>query len=174
MDTAKKFLMFLTGNLSIDLEVLMMSAVTPNAKNHEGLDPLDSRFVDVHELPWEATKFPGVNAKTLLIDKSSGLITVLLKMDPGARLPDHEHVLIEQTFVIEGKLVDPDGVCTAGNFVWRPSGSRHDTYTPNGGLMLAMFQVPNKFFEEGGTVKDMLGQDWDSKWSSMTNLQAQR
>jgi anti-sigma factor ChrR (cupin superfamily) len=30
-------------------------------------------------------------------------------MDPGAGLPDHEHVLIEQTYMIEGRLVDQEG-----------------------------------------------------------------
>ena len=151
-----------------------MSAVTPNAGHHASLDAKDSRFVEVAELPWEDTKFPGVKAKTLLVDPSSGLLTVLLKMDPGARLPDHEHVLIEQTYVLEGKLVDPDGTCTSGNFVWRPAGTRHAAYTPEGGLMLAMFQAPNKFFERDGTVKDMLGRDWEEVWGSATNLQAQR
>ena len=150
-----------------------MSAMTPNAKNHEGLDSMDSRFVEVQDLPWQDTKFPGVKAKTLLVDEKSGLLTVLLKMDPGARLPDHEHVLIEQTFVIEGKLVDKDGVCTAGNFVWRPAGTRHAAYTPDGGLMLAMFQAPNKFFERDGSVKDMLDRDWDATWGGATNLRAQ-
>lgn len=147
-----------------------MSALTPNAKNHAGLQPSDSRFVDVHDLPWEDTKFPGVKSKTLLLDKESGLLTVLLKLDPGARLPDHEHVMIEQTFVIEGKLVDPDGVCTAGNFVWRPARSRHAAYCPNGGLMLAMFQVPNRFFERDGSTRDMLDRDWDEQWAEATNL----
>ena len=45
-----------------------MSAITPNARNHEGLNTKDSRFVDVPGLPWEDTKFPGVKAKTLLVD----------------------------------------------------------------------------------------------------------
>jgi anti-sigma factor ChrR (cupin superfamily) len=152
---------------------MVMSAITPNAKNHEALDAKDSRFVDVPGLPWEDTKFPSVKAKTLLVDKSSGLLTVLLKMDPGARLPDHEHVLIEQTYVLEGELVDPDGVCTPGNFVWRPAGTRHAAYTPKGGLMLAMFQVPNKFFERDGSVKDMLDRDWGAFWNSASNLQTQ-
>ena len=31
----------------------MISAVTPNAKNHEALGNRASRFVDVDELPWE-------------------------------------------------------------------------------------------------------------------------
>jgi anti-sigma factor ChrR (cupin superfamily) len=151
-----------------------VSAVTPNAANHAGLKAKDSRFVDVPGLPWEDTKFPGVKAKTLLVDKSSGLLTVLLKMEPGARLPDHEHVLIEQTYVLEGKLVDPDGTCGAGDFVWRPAGTRHAAYTPDGGLMLAIFQAPNKFFERDGSVKDMLDRDWEEFWGAATNIAAQR
>jgi anti-sigma factor ChrR (cupin superfamily) len=141
-----------------------MSAITPNAKHHEGLAPLMSRFVRVADLPWEKTSFPGVETKTLLLDKSTGLLTVLLKMAPGARLPDHEHVLIEQTYVLEGRLVDPDGECRAGEYVWRPAGSRHEAWCPEGGLMIAMFQVPNRFHQRDGTTTDMLGQDWTSSW----------
>jgi anti-sigma factor ChrR (cupin superfamily) len=147
-----------------------MVAITPNAANHKGLSPKAARFVDVFDLPWEKTKFPGVETKTLLLDKESGLLTALVKMAPGARLPDHEHVRIEQTFMIEGTLVDEEGACTTGNFVWRPAGSRHEAYTPDGGLMLAMFLVPNKFFEENGLVTDALNQDWQSVWGRAGHL----
>jgi len=147
-----------------------MVAITPNAGNHTGLAPKASRFVNVFDLPWEKTKFPGVEAKTLLLDKETGLLTALIRMAPGARLPDHEHVLIEQTFMIEGTLVDEEGACTAGNFVWRPAGSRHEARTPNGGLMLAMFLVPNKFFDEGGSVTDVVNQDWEAAWSHSGHL----
>jgi len=147
-----------------------MVAITPNAGNHAGLAEKASRFVNVFDLPWEKTKFPGVEAKTLLLDKETGLLTALIRMAPGARLPDHEHVLIEQTFMIEGTLVDEEGACTAGNFVWRPAGSRHEARTPNGGLMLAMFLVPNKFFDEGGSVTDVLNQDWDRVWGRSGHL----
>ena len=87
----------------------MVSAFTPNAKNHEGLGPLASRLVHVNDMPWEPIRYPGCHVKTLMVDKKSGLLTVLLKMDPGAELPDHEHVMLEQTFMIEGRLVDKDG-----------------------------------------------------------------
>jgi hypothetical protein len=30
--------------------------------------------------------------------------------------------------------------------------------------MLAMFQVPNKFFERDGRVNDISGADWDELW----------
>jgi anti-sigma factor ChrR (cupin superfamily) len=61
---------------------------------------LESRHVRVDELPWERAEFPGVEYKTLLVDKAQGLLTVLLRMAPGAVLPDHEHVRIEQTYVL--------------------------------------------------------------------------
>ena len=126
----------------------MTTALTPNAKDHEGLGPKASRFVETDAMPWEATRFPGIEAKTLLVDRRTGLLTVLLKMAPGAMLPDHEHVQIEQTFVIEGALVCGEGTCSAGNFVWRPAGSRHVAHAPDGALLLGFFLKPNVFMAE--------------------------
>lgn len=144
----------------------MTNAVTPNAMNHQGLSDRASRFVDVPNLPWEATKFEGVETKTLMVDRDSGLLTVLLKMAPGTSLPDHEHVLIEQTYVLEGRLVDEECSVGPGQYVWRPAGSRHAAHCPEGGLMIAIFQVPNKFFDEPGKVTDLLGQNWDETWGT--------
>jgi anti-sigma factor ChrR (cupin superfamily) len=149
-----------------------MVGITPNARNHAGLGPTASRFVEVDELPWEPTRFPGVETKTLFVDKTTGSVTALIRMAPGARLPDHEHPLSEQSFVIEGTLVDDDGSCTAGNFVWRPAGSRHEAWAHAGCVVLGIFQVPNKFFEAGGRVADVLGQDWEPAWAGAGNLKA--
>jgi anti-sigma factor ChrR (cupin superfamily) len=146
-----------------------MDAITPKATHHANLPPLASRFVNVPELPWEAsTLYPGIETKTLLVDRSSGLLTMLMRMAPGAKIPDHEHVLIEQTYVLEGSLICGEGVCGVGEFVWRPSGSRHEAWAgPQGGLILGMFQIPNRFFKEGGKVQDFLGNDWDAKWGEV-------
>ncbi|MBX5454243.1 MAG: cupin domain-containing protein [Acidobacteriia bacterium] len=154
----------------------MTMPITPNAKNHAGLGPLASRFVRVNELPWERTRFAGVETKTLFLDKAHGQVTLLLKMAPGAVLPDHEHVLSEQTYMLEGRLVDkegPDagGEAGPGDFVWRPAGSRHAAWAPEGALMIAIFQIPNKFFEPDGRVLDVLGQDWDTHWKPALNAQ---
>ena len=95
--------------------------------------------------------YPGIEQKTLLFDKATGLITALMRMAPGTRLPEHEHVKIEQTYVLEGELHCGEGICKAGQFVWRPAGSRHEAWAgPQGGTFLAMFQIPNKFFERDG------------------------
>jgi hypothetical protein len=64
-----------------------MSAVTPKAANHADLPPLASRFVEVGSLPWEKSKYPGIETKTLIVDRATGVLTMLLKMAPGAKLP---------------------------------------------------------------------------------------
>ena len=80
----------------------------------------------------------------------------------------YEHVLIEQTYVLEGTLVCGEGECKAGDYVWRPAGSRHEAWAgPQGGLMLAMFQVPNKFFERDGRITDISGADWEGLWGGV-------
>ncbi|MBX9590254.1 MAG: cupin domain-containing protein [Hyphomonadaceae bacterium] len=124
-----------------------MVMLTPNAKNHAGLAALASRYVDVASLPWTPTRFKGVDMKLLMQDKDTGLSTALVRFAAGATLPDHEHVELEQTFVLEGSLEDHEGVATAGNYVWRPAGSRHDAHAPQGCLALSFFLKPNKFFD---------------------------
>ena len=151
-----------------------MTAITPKATEHAKLSPLASRFVDVATLPWEKSRYPGCETKTLVVDRESGLLTILLRMAPGALLPDHEHVLVEQTYVLEGSLVCGEGVCRAGEFVWRPAGSRHAAWAgPEGGLMLGMFQMPNRFFDADGRVVDFLGNDWEKTWGAVQERQEQ-
>jgi len=141
------------------------------AQKQETADLL-SRHVKPADMPWQKLRFPGCEVKSLLFDPKSGLATLLFRMAPGATLPDHEHVLIEQTYVLEGSLVDKDGPDAGlevgpGEFVWRPAGSRHSAWSPNGGTFLAIFQIPNKFFEADGKVTDSAGKNWDEIWGQV-------
>ena len=142
-----------------------MSAVTPGISAHDALPPMASRFLEVESIPWQASRYEGIETKTLLVDPTAGLLTMLMKMAPGAKLPDHEHVGVEQTWVLEGSLDCSEGSCGPGNFVWRPAGSRHDAWAgPDGVLLLGMFQLPNRFFEQDGRQLDFLGRDWEETW----------
>jgi anti-sigma factor ChrR (cupin superfamily) len=123
-------------------------ATTPGLAGQEKLEKLASRFVNVAALPWKATQIDGVEMRILIEEPETGLMTALVRFAPGAKLPPHEHVGIEQSYVIEGSLEDPEGLTTAGNFVWRPAGSRHVAWSPNGALVLAIYQRPNVFLEE--------------------------
>jgi len=122
-----------------------MTATTPFMKGEDRLGPLASRYVDVGELPWKPTPCPGIDMKVLLEDKATGLLTALFRWQPGSELSLHEHVEVEQTFVIEGSLVDDEGEVTAGNYVWRPKGNRHIAKSPNDALVLSIFLKPNIF-----------------------------
>ena len=132
------------------------------------LSALASRFVETDSVPWIETG-PGNKMKVIYHDPATGMLTILSKLEPGSGIPAHVHEDLEQTFVLEGSLVDKEGpaegmACRGGEFVWREAGSRHVAWCPEGALVLAIFQIPNKFFEADGRVVDAAGQDWDETW----------
>ena len=119
-----------------------MDAVTP--KGTQTADAHSHLVRPQHGMAEDAVS--RVRSQDLLFDRKTGLMTALMRFAPGAVLPDHEHVNIEQTYVLEGSLVDKEGPaqgieCKAGEFIWRKQGSRHVAWCPQGGLMLAIFQV---------------------------------
>ena len=129
-------------------------AHTP-ALAHEGkLDALDSRYVNVESLPWRPTLTKGIDMKILMEEPESGLLTALFRWQPGTQLPLHEHVEIEQTFVLEGSIVDDEGEARAGDYVWRPKGNRHIARSPEGALVLSFFLKPNNFLLGDGAGKE--------------------
>jgi len=105
-----------------------------------------SHFIDIPSIPWQASPFPGIEVKMLYNDAMTGMSTMLVKLAPGSAIPLHEHVGIEQTYILEGSLEDHQGAATAGNFCWRDAGSTHVARAPNGALVLAFFTRPNRFF----------------------------
>ena len=68
----------------------------------------------------------------------------------------HKHPEIEQTFVIEGSFYDHDGICRAGEFVWRRVGSFHETHSDEGAVILAVYRKPNVFQHSTGYARDRL------------------
>lgn len=113
-----------------------------------------SRYIDVEALPWKPTPTKGIDMKILLEQPETGLLTALFRWQPGTTLPLHEHVEIEQTYVLSGSIVDAEGEALEGNFVWRPQGNRHIAHSPNGALVICFFLKPNKFLEG-----DLAGQE---------------
>ncbi len=120
---------------------------TPHLRHEGRLGPLDSRYVDPAELPWKPTPSAGIEMKILMEDKATGLLTALFRWQPGSALARHEHVEVEQTWVLEGSIVDDEGEALAGQYVWRPKGNQHFARSPNGALVLSFFLKPNKFLD---------------------------
>ena len=109
-----------------------------------------SVYVDPSKLDWAPSQFPKISMKVLYRNDAEGEMTVLLKWEPGATLPFHKHPEIEQSYVLEGSFYDHDGICRAGQYVWRHPGSLHETKSDEGCLLLAVYRKPNVFFNTAG------------------------
>ena len=105
------------------------------------LGALASRYINTDSVPWIETT-PGNKMKVIYHDQETGMLTILARLEPGSGIPAHVHEDLEQTYVLEGSLVDDEGECTAGNFVIRAKGSRHAPIAPNGCTMLVFFLKP--------------------------------
>ena len=79
-----------------------------------------------------------------------------VEMGAGATLPMHKQPEIEQTYVIEGSFYDHDGICRAGEFVWRRVGSFHETHSDEGAVILAVYRKPNVFQHSTGYARNNL------------------
>jgi anti-sigma factor ChrR (cupin superfamily) len=109
-----------------------------------------SVYVKPQSKTWEPTQFDGISIKVLYEDRAKGEMTCFLKWEPGATLPMHKHPEIEQTYVIEGSFYDHDGICRAGEFVWRRVGSLHETHSDEGAVIFAIYRKPNVFQHSSG------------------------
>src|SRR5436305_14078572 len=111
--------------MSAQARKIVHSDITP-----ENSPELAAHYLDVPNMPWEPTKFPGIQIKVLYYD-DNGITTALFKLAPGAGVPLHEHTALEQTYVLEGTPEDHEGVCGPGRLVWRPAGKQHEAGTRN-------------------------------------------
>ena len=107
--------------------------------------PHASTYVKPDAMEWKPSQFEGVEIKVLYENKKAGEMTCLLRWQPGTTLPFHKHPEIEQTFVIEGSFYDHDGICRAGEFVWRRVGSFHETHSDEGAGILAAYRSRTSF-----------------------------
>lgn len=126
------------------------SAFSERLRGQLQATPGGSTYVDPAQLPWQPSQFEKIQMKVLYRDDAAGEMTVLLKWEPGATLPFHKHPEIDQSFVLEGSFYDHDGICRAGQFVWRKPGSLHETKSDEGCVLLAIYRKPNIFFNSAG------------------------
>jgi anti-sigma factor ChrR (cupin superfamily) len=111
------------------------------------LGALASRFIETDEVPW-IENAPGHKSKVIYYDPKTEMLTIISRLEPGAGIREHTHEDLEQTYVLEGSLVDDEGECTAGNFVIRAKGSRHAPKAPNGCTMLVFFLKPTEVLKK--------------------------
>jgi anti-sigma factor ChrR (cupin superfamily) len=100
--------------------------------------------VRADEGEWVETDDAGVSYKLLFADRERGTYTTLVRMQPGARIPAHRHLGVEQCLVLEGDLSSGPVKMSAGDFNCSFPDSIHDEIKTDGGALL-LFVSPAQY-----------------------------
>ncbi len=85
---------------------------------------------------------PGVEICRLYDHGPEGPAAAILRYAPGAAVPPHVHVGYEHVLVLEGAQQDHRGRYPAGTFVVNPPGSRHEVRSPEGCIVIVIWERP--------------------------------
>jgi anti-sigma factor ChrR (cupin superfamily) len=86
----------------------------------------------------------GVFLKKLYVEPTTGTATSLVRMSPGTALPVHQHIGVEQFYVIEGDCNVAGQRLTAGDYHRAEAGSIHETTSTEGGTLLLLI-APERY-----------------------------
>ena len=99
-------------------------------------------LVRTGEQDWRALRTPGVSIKVLRADKGTGESTALLRFEPGARFPAHNHPAGEELFVLEGDFRVGGERLGAGDYLYTPPDGKHAASTEGGCVILVTLPRP--------------------------------
>ena len=78
---------------------------------------------------WGPSGHAGITAKILAVDHARGLVTMLLRGEPGAIYPSHKHTTPEECYVVRGRIRIGDLTLSAGDFHHAEFDSDHEEIT---------------------------------------------
>ena len=90
---------------------------------------------------WEPFR-PGVDICRLYNDGREGAAAALLRYQPGASVPRHDHTGFEHIFVLSGSQTDENGEYQAGTLTINPPGTNHNVSSQAGCIVLAIWEKP--------------------------------
>lgn len=93
------------------------------------------------QLPWQPFR-EGVDIYRLYGDGTEGSAAALLRYQPGAKVPRHDHQGFEHIFVLSGSQTDQNGEHEAGTLVINPPSSNHSVVSVSGCIVLAIWEKP--------------------------------
>ncbi len=118
-----------------------MAELFSNRSRDNGLaiKPGLSGWIDPADVSWQESGSEGFWIKPLFEDKSLSLKTWLMKVDPGAYAPLHEHAELEQVYVLQGSFYDQDRAYRAGEYILRAPGAMHTAGSEEGALVILFY-----------------------------------
>jgi len=142
--------MFLAGCAQSPSSPILTADVsaTPTAAPREDMmNPivLKNALTDIDALEktfdWKPFR-PGVEIARIYNTPEGGCSAAFLKYQPGASVPLHMHGGWEHIFILKGSQVDRSGEQLAGSVVINPPGSSHTVASPNGCIVLIVWEKP--------------------------------
>jgi quercetin dioxygenase-like cupin family protein len=97
---------------------------------------------------WQSLEEPGVNTKGIWVkalrydEKAGRALTFLLKFEPGAAYPYHNHPAGEELYVLEGSAMIEGAKLSAGDYLYTPANFKHAVKSEEGCTLL--FIVPQE------------------------------
>jgi len=118
-----------------------MTEVFSNQSKVSGLtfEAGQSGWLNSAAISWQETGSEGFWIKPLFEDKSRHLKTWLMKVDPGAYSPLHDHAELEQVYVLQGSFYDQDNVYRAGEYILRAPGVMHTAGSEEGAIVILFY-----------------------------------
>ncbi|MEM7024242.1 MAG: cupin domain-containing protein [Pseudomonadota bacterium] len=91
----------------------------------------------------------GIEIHRIYGDGVTGPAAAVLRYQPGAGAPLHEHLGFEHIVMLDGIQRDERGAYGAGTMVVNPPGSRHRVWSDEGCIALLIWEKPVRFLETG-------------------------
>jgi quercetin dioxygenase-like cupin family protein len=104
-------------------------------------DPKET-FASAATAEWQPSRFPGVSRKVLRSDAESGESAALVRMEPGASVPAHDHPAGEEVFVLEGDVRIGRHHMKTGDYLYTPPDAKHAAASDRGCVFLVTLPKP--------------------------------
>ena len=123
--------------------------------------PDGSTIVRARQLKWTPWGMPGTQFKLLHCDDATGLLVILLKVDPGTVAGVHKHFGAAHAYILQGGFGYDHGEAFEGDYLVEGGGIVHQPITGSGGVtMLGFMFGPLGGMDEQNNLVGVLDIDW--------------
>ena len=97
---------------------------------------MEKLMASLEQLNWEPGPYPGSRMKIYPMIEGTPFFSVLIEIDPGAVLEEHEEPFNELSFVFKGEAIIEGRECPQGTYFYTPAGNKHGPFTTREGCQL--------------------------------------
>lgn len=101
---------------------------------------MQTQLVHASAVEWRPLAEAGVSGISVKVLRYDAAVrrapTILLKFEPGASYPAHDHPGGEEIFVLEGAVTVGKERLTVGDYLYTPPGGTHAVWSPGGCVLL--------------------------------------